>query len=75
MSRSGGWVGAKLRRRTTYSLSGIVLVCHCLLGRLESGPVSLFPLAELIEDVIFVCFLMILSNPGLCGSWIGLLTD
>ena len=63
---------AKLRRKAAYSLSGIVLVCHCLLGRLESGPVSLFPLAELIEDVIFVCFLMMLSNPGLCDSWMQL---
>lgn len=32
-------------------LSGVALVCHWLLGRLESGPVSLFPLAELTEDL------------------------
>lgn len=69
---------AKLRRKATYSLSGIMLVCRCLLGRLESGPVPLFPLAELIEDVIFVCFLMILSNPGYVTvgcSWVGFLID
>lgn len=38
---------------------------------LEFGPVSLFPLVELFEDVIFVCFLMI-SNPCLCDSWVQL---
>lgn len=53
-------------------MSGLALLCHCLVGSLESGPVSLFPLAELIEDVIFVYFLLKSSNPGLHDGWVQL---
>lgn len=55
--------------RASHSLYGIRLVSHSLLGGLESGPVSLFPLAGLTEDAILVCFLKKLSNLGLCDSW------
>lgn len=62
----------KTEKEGHVGLSGVALVCHWLLARLECGPVSLFPLAELTEDLVFVCFLIMLSNPGLCDSWVQL---